>query len=77
MGCGSLCRLGQDLVEFRSLEISDGHKGQGIGSKMVDYLIEEARQLEIPKVMALTYEANFFQKHWKIMPQIVWICITV
>jgi len=78
VGCGSLCRLGQDLVEIRSLGISDGHKGQGIGSKMVDYLIEEARQLEIPKVMALTYEAKFFQKNGfdivqkEIFPEKVW-----
>ncbi|WP_314584634.1 N-acetyltransferase [Paenibacillus terrigena] len=78
VGCGSLCRLGQDLVEIRSLGISDGHKGQGIGSKMVDYLIEEARQLDIPKVMALTYEVNFFQKNGfevvqkEIFPEKVW-----
>ncbi|WP_152392122.1 N-acetyltransferase [Paenibacillus guangzhouensis] len=78
VGCGSLCRLGQDLVEIRSLGISDGHKGQGIGSKMVDYLVEEARQLEIPKVMALTYEAKFFQKNGfdivqkEIFPEKVW-----
>ena len=78
VGCGSLCRLGQDLVEIRSLGISDGHKGQGIGSKMVDYLIEEARRLDIPKVMALTYEVNFFQKNGfevvqkEIFPEKVW-----
>lgn len=78
VGCGSLTRLGQDLVEIRSLGISDGHKGQGIGSKIVDFLIEEARQLEIPKVMALTYEVSFFQKNGfdvvekEIFPEKVW-----
>ncbi|BBI34758.1 N-acetyltransferase [Cohnella abietis] len=78
IGCGSLCRLGVDLVEIRSLGIVDGYKGQGVGSRLVDALIEEARVLGIPKVMALTYEAAFFQKNGfhivekEIFPEKVW-----
>lgn len=78
IGCGSLCRLGSDLVEIRSLGIVDGYKGQGVGSQLVDALIEEARLLNIPKVMALTYEAKFFQKNGflivekEIFPEKVW-----
>jgi amino-acid N-acetyltransferase len=78
IGCGSLCRLGADLVEIRSLGIVDGYKGQGVGSRLVDFLIEEARQLKIPKVMALTYEAKFFEKNGfqivnkEIFPEKVW-----
>ncbi|WP_239617442.1 N-acetyltransferase [Cohnella mopanensis] len=78
IGCGSLCRLGSDLVEIRSLGIVDGYKGQGVGSRLVDALIEEARVQGIPKVMALTYEAAFFQKNGfkivdkEIFPEKVW-----
>ncbi|OAB30046.1 acetyltransferase [Paenibacillus macquariensis subsp. defensor] len=78
IGCGSLCRLGTDLVEIRSLGILDDYKGQGIGSKLVDALIEEARQQNIPKVMALTYEVSFFVKNGfevvekEIFPEKVW-----
>jgi amino-acid N-acetyltransferase len=78
VGCGSLCRLGQDLVEIRSLGISDGYKGKGIGSKLVDFLIEEAERLKIPKIMALTYEVAFFEKNGftvvpkDIFPEKVW-----
>lgn len=78
IGCGSLCRLGTDLVEIRSLGIVDGYKGKGVGSQLVDILIEEARRLKIPKVMALTYEAKFFQKNGfqivdkEIFPEKVW-----
>jgi amino-acid N-acetyltransferase len=78
IGCGSLCRLGSDLVEIRSLGIVEGYKGQGIGSRLVDALMEEARALNIPKVMALTYEASFFQKNGfqivdkEIFPEKVW-----
>ncbi|MCM3126177.1 MULTISPECIES: N-acetyltransferase [unclassified Paenibacillus] len=78
VGCGSLCMLGKDLVEIRSLGISDGHKGQGIGSLLLDKLVEEAREQQIPKVMALTYEVSFFVKNGfsivnkEIFPEKVW-----
>ncbi|MFS0727498.1 N-acetyltransferase [Paenibacillus sp. 1P07SE] len=78
VGCGSLCQLGAELVEIRSLGISEGHKGQGIGSKLVSYLEGEAREQELPKIMALTYEVNFFLKNGydvvskDIFPEKVW-----
>lgn len=78
VGCGSLCKLGADLVEIRSLGISEGFKGYGIGSKLVDFLIEEAKEQNIQKVMALTYEVKFFQKNGftvvdkEIFPEKVW-----
>ncbi|MFD2612711.1 N-acetyltransferase [Paenibacillus gansuensis] len=78
IGCGSLCKLGQDLVEIRSLGISDGYKGQGIGGKLVDSLMEQAKELGTPKVMALTYEVEFFKKNGftvvekEIFPEKVW-----
>ncbi|WP_211745512.1 N-acetyltransferase [Paenibacillus sp. Marseille-Q4541] len=78
VGCGSLCRLGNDLVEVRSLGISEGHKGQGIGSLLLDKLVAEAQELQIPKVMALTYEVSFFEKNGfsivskDIFPEKVW-----
>ncbi|MFD3258424.1 N-acetyltransferase [Paenibacillus lentus] len=78
VGCGSLCRLGEELVEIRSLGISEGYKGRGLGSLLVAQLVEEARSLGIPKVMALTYEVSFFLKNGfevvekDIFPEKVW-----
>lgn len=78
IGCGSLCRLGDDLVEIRSLGILEEFKGRGIGSMLVDTLLAEARQQRIPKVMALTYEVSFFVKNGfdvvekEIFPEKVW-----
>lgn len=78
IGCGSLCQLGSDLVEIRSLGISEGYKGKGIGSMLVDSLMAEAKRREIPKVMALTYEVSFFIKNGfavvekDIFPEKVW-----
>ncbi|KRE90555.1 acetyltransferase [Paenibacillus sp. Soil766] len=78
IGCGSLTRLGPDLVEIRSLGMTSGYKGQGIGGKLVDFLVEEARSQGIIKVMALTYEVAFFLKNGftlvpkEIFPEKVW-----
>ncbi|UHA74201.1 N-acetyltransferase [Paenibacillus sp. 481] len=78
VGCGSLCQLGNELVEIRSLGILPGYKGLGIGSKLVELLLEEARNRSLPKVMALTLEAAFFLKNGfhivdkEIFPEKVW-----
>ena len=78
VGCGSLCRLGHDLVEVRSLGVSRNYKGLGIGRKMVEKLTEVAKAQGIPKIMALTYEDAFFQKigfdvvEKEIFPEKVW-----
>lgn len=78
VGCGSLFRLGQELVEIRSLGVSDDYKGRGIGRQIVSFLTEEARAQRIPKIMALTYEVAFFEKNGftvvpkEIFPEKVW-----
>ncbi len=69
-GCGALCRLGGNLVEIRSLGILDRYKGQGIGSQIVEALLEEARRQHIANVMALTYEVKFFERNgFRVVPK--------
>ncbi|QAY66334.1 N-acetyltransferase [Paenibacillus protaetiae] len=78
VGCGSLTRLGADLVEIRSLGMTEGYKGLGVGSKLVDSLIAMAKEQKIPKIMALTYAVSFFEKNGfhivqkEIFPEKVW-----
>ncbi|MFD1953382.1 N-acetyltransferase [Paenibacillus thailandensis] len=78
VGCGSLTRLGPDLVEIRSLGMTEGYKGLGIGSKLVNRLIELAKEQAVPKIMALTYAVSFFEKNGfavvdkEIFPEKVW-----
>jgi amino-acid N-acetyltransferase len=78
IGCGSLSRLGKDLVEIRSLGMTEEFKGQGIGSLIVNSLVEEAREQGVPTVMALTYEVKFFERNGfevvpkEIFPEKVW-----
>jgi amino-acid N-acetyltransferase len=78
VGCGSLSRLSPDLVEIRSLGLNGDYKGKGIGSRLVEALLEEARKQGINKVMALTYEVGFFQRNGftivpkSVFPEKVW-----
>ncbi|WP_245596018.1 N-acetyltransferase [Paenibacillus taiwanensis] len=78
IGCGSLTQLGTELVEIRSLGISPTHKGKGIGTMLVDELLDMARERRLTRVMALTYEERFFIKNGfhvvekDIFPEKVW-----
>jgi len=60
IGVGGLHILWEDLAEIRSLVIAPEYAGQGIGKKLVQYLAERAQELGIKKVMALTYQEQFF-----------------
>ncbi|MFB9325509.1 N-acetyltransferase [Paenibacillus aurantiacus] len=78
VGCGSLFKLGTDLVEIRSLGMTDGYRGLGIGNKLVEFLLQEAKEQGLHKVMALTYAVNFFERNGfhvvnkEIFPEKVW-----
>jgi amino-acid N-acetyltransferase len=61
-GCTALAILWADLSEVRSLAVDDAHRGKGIGSKLVQWCIAEARHMQIRRIMSLTYEQRFFEK---------------
>ena len=82
VGCGVLHVLWEDLAEVRSLAVLKGYQHQGLGTKMVTHLIQQARLLGLSQVFALTYVPGFFEsmgfhhidKH--TLPQKIWIdCI--
>lgn len=52
----------EDLAEVRSLAVDQGHEGHGIGRMLVEACLEEARELGLVKVFALTYKQAFFEK---------------
>ncbi len=62
LGCVSLLRYTSGLVEVRSLAVHDDAQGNGVGSKLVQELIVEARRREIPTLFALTRAVSFFQR---------------
>jgi amino-acid N-acetyltransferase len=62
VGCVALTIVWADLAEVRSLAVDSKYQGQGIGRKLVQWTIDEARRLHIRRVMSLTYERRFFEK---------------
>lgn len=62
VGMGSLLVMSANLAEIRSLVIHPNYHGQGIGRQIVRMLLDEARMLDIERVIALTRKPDFFMK---------------
>ena len=62
VGVGALSILWVDLAEVRTLAVKESLSGQGIGKKLVEHFIQEAKDLGLNKVFTLTYKTEFFQK---------------
>jgi len=61
-GCGALHVLWEDLGEIRSLAVSEGFQGNGVGREIVRVLLQDAARLRLPRVFALTYQVAFFER---------------
>lgn len=62
VGTCALEVIWSDLAEVRSLAVDASVQGRGLGGRMVEALIAEARELGIQRVFALTYEQRFFER---------------
>jgi amino-acid N-acetyltransferase len=62
LGCGALHFYSPTIAEIRSLAVREHAKTHGVGRKLVEALVEEARVYELDAVFAFTYVAEFFQK---------------
>jgi amino-acid N-acetyltransferase len=62
LGCGALQIVWEDLAEIRSLAVKTAVHGKGIGSHLIEALIEEARMMRMKRVLVLTYRAKLFQR---------------
>lgn len=78
VGVGALHVLWSDLAELRSLAVKNSLMGQGIGKQLVEFILNEAKELGIQKVFTLTYQPGFFEKMGFViidkeaMPRKVW-----
>ena len=52
----------EDLAEVRSLAVAEEAGLRGIGRQLVQSCLDEARQLGLKRVFALTYNPGFFEK---------------
>lgn len=62
LGCVSLLSYPSGLVEVRSLAVQDSAQGLGIGRRLMEALMEEARQRQIATLFALTRVVGFFEQ---------------
>jgi len=82
IGAVSLHICWEDLAEVRSLAVAEGQMKKGIGRQLVQACLQEARELGLKKVFALTYQPGFFEKmgfHYiekAELPQKIWsVCV--
>lgn len=52
----------KDLAEIESLAVAEAYQGLGLGRKLVNECLKEARQLGLVKIFTLTYVPDFFMK---------------
>ena len=60
MGCGALKFLNESHGEFKSIRVDDRFRNKGYGIIVINYLIEEAKKLNIKKLSLETGSGNFF-----------------
>ena len=60
IGCGALKFLEKNHGEFKSIRVTDKFRKTGIGEKIIDHLIEEAKKLEVSKLSIETGAGDFF-----------------
>lgn len=62
VGVGSLHVYWEDLAEIKSLAVKEEYQHLGIGRNIVQECLNEAKELGIKRVFALTYVPDFFKK---------------
>ena len=62
VGCCALEIIWSDLAEIKSLAVDEANTGRGVGKALVSSAVEQAGELGISKVFALTLEPDFFEK---------------
>ncbi|NPA04289.1 MAG: N-acetyltransferase [Epsilonproteobacteria bacterium] len=51
-----------NLGEIRSLVVTPSSRGKGVGKRLVEEALKEAKELGLKEVLALTYSKEFFEK---------------
>ncbi|MDG3004228.1 N-acetyltransferase [Paludisphaera mucosa] len=62
VGCVALHVFWEDLAELKCLAVAEEAQRAGVGRMLVDACWEQARELEINSVFALTYAVGFFER---------------
>ncbi len=62
IGCGALHVMWEDLGEVRTLGVHPSSARVGVGSALLAYLLDKARDIGVKRVFVLTFETDFFSK---------------
>jgi amino-acid N-acetyltransferase len=62
VGCAALRVHTPTLAEVGALAVAERCHGRGVGRRMVESLLAEARELGIQRVLALTLQDGFFHR---------------
>jgi amino-acid N-acetyltransferase len=62
VGCCALQIIWSDLAEIKSLAVHEANTDKGLGKMLVAAAIEQAGQMGLPKIFALTLRPEFFEK---------------
>ena len=62
-GCGALHVMWEDLAEVRTLAVDPAQRGYGVGGRLLQTLLEDAREIGVERVFTLTFEVDFFTRH--------------
>ena len=63
IGCGGLHVMWEDIAEVRTLATDAGWRGHGVGHRLLQKLLAEARELGVSRVFCLTFEVDFFLRN--------------
>ena len=63
LGVSALHIVWEDLAEVRSVAVNEDAGRKGIGSRLVQACIDEAREIGLKRIFCLTYKPDFFAKH--------------
>ena len=62
LGTAALHIVWDDLAEVRSVAVSEDAGRKGVGSRLVQICIAEAREIGLGRIFCLTYKPDFFAK---------------
>jgi amino-acid N-acetyltransferase len=62
LGCVALHIVWSDLAELKSLAVPEDVQTRGLGSLLVEAAVDEARNIGLERVFALTYRPTFFER---------------
>jgi amino-acid N-acetyltransferase len=63
LGCGALHAMWEELAEVRTLAVHPEFTRRGIGGRLLETLLDDARALGLRRIFCLTFEVEFFMHH--------------